>query len=81
MKQPIIECIPNFSEGRRVEVVEEIENAIRSVRGVYILDRHIDSDHNRSVITFAGSPSEVADAAFEAIKTAAGKINLDQQKG
>ncbi|MES0339507.1 MAG: glutamate formimidoyltransferase [Anaerolineales bacterium] len=81
MKQPIVECIPNFSEGRRVEVVEEIENAIRSVRGVYILDRHIDSDHNRSVITFAGSPSEVADAAFEAIKTAAGKINLDQQKG
>ncbi|MFV9675667.1 MAG: glutamate formimidoyltransferase [Anaerolineales bacterium] len=81
MKQPIVECIPNFSEGARVEVVEEIENAIRSVRGVYILDRHIDSDHNRSVITFAGSPSEVADAAFEAIKTAAGKINLDQQKG
>ncbi|MFA9402115.1 MAG: glutamate formimidoyltransferase [Anaerolineales bacterium] len=81
MKQPIVECIPNFSEGRRVEVVEEIENAIRSVRGVYILDRHIDSDHNRSVITFAGSPSEVADAAFEAIKTAARKINLDQQKG
>ena len=40
MKQPIVECIPNFSEGRRVEVVEEIENAIRSVRGVYILDRH-----------------------------------------
>ena len=81
MKQPIVECIPNFSEGARVEVVEEIENAIRSVRGVYILDRHIDSDHNRSVITFAGSPSEVADAAFEAIKTAARKINLDQQKG
>lgn len=81
MKQPIIECIPNFSEGRRVEVVEEIENAIRSVRGVYILDRHIDPDHNRSVITFAGSPAEVADAAFEAIKTAAGKIDLDQHKG
>ena len=81
MKQPIVECIPNFSEGRRVEVVEEIENAIRSVRGVYILDRHIDADHNRSVITFAGSPAEVADAAFEAIKTAAGKIDLDKQKG
>lgn len=81
MKQPIVECIPNFSEGRRVEVVEEIENAIRSVRGVYILDRHIDPDHNRSVITFAGSPAEVADAAFEAIKTAAGKIDLDKQKG
>ncbi|MCK5712526.1 MAG: glutamate formimidoyltransferase, partial [Hyphomicrobiaceae bacterium] len=81
MKQPIVECIPNFSEGRRVEVVEEIENAIRSVRGVYILDRHIDPDHNRSVITFAGSPAEVADAAFEAIKTAAGKIDLDQHKG
>ncbi len=81
MKQPIVECIPNFSEGRRVEVVEEIENAIRSVRGVYILDRHIDSDHNRSVITFAGSPAEVADAAFEAIKTAAGIIDLDKHKG
>ncbi|HUS83901.1 MAG TPA: glutamate formimidoyltransferase [Anaerolineales bacterium] len=81
MNQPIIECIPNFSEGRRVEVVEEIESAIRSVRGVYILDRHIDPDHNRSVITFAGSPAEVADAAFEAIKTAAGRIDLNQHKG
>ncbi len=81
MKQPIVECIPNFSEGRRVEVVEEIENAIRSVCGVYILDRHIDADHNRSVITFAGSPAEVADAAFEAIKTAAGNIDMDKQKG
>jgi glutamate formiminotransferase/formiminotetrahydrofolate cyclodeaminase len=81
MKQPIVECIPNFSEGRRIEVVEEIENTIRSVGGVYILDRHVDPDHNRSVITFAGSPAEVADAAFEAIKTAAGKIDLDQHSG
>ena len=81
MKQPIVECIPNFSEGRRVEVVEEIENAIRSVRDVYILDRHIDADHNRSVITFAGSPAVVADAAFEAVKTAALKIDLDHHTG
>jgi glutamate formiminotransferase/formiminotetrahydrofolate cyclodeaminase len=81
MKQPIVECIPNFSEGRRIEVVEEIENAIRSVSGIYVLDRHIDPDHNRSVITFAGSPAEVAGAAFEAIKAAAGKINLDQHSG
>jgi glutamate formiminotransferase/formiminotetrahydrofolate cyclodeaminase len=81
MKQPIVECIPNFSEGRRIEVVEEIENAIRSVSGIYVLDRHIDPDHNRSVITFAGSPAEVTGAAFEAIKAAAGKINLDQHSG
>jgi glutamate formiminotransferase/formiminotetrahydrofolate cyclodeaminase len=81
MKQPIVECIPNFSEGQRVKIVEEIEDAIRNVRGVYILDRHIDADHNRSVITFAGSPSAVADAAYEAVKTASVKINLEQHKG
>ncbi|MBI1794106.1 MAG: glutamate formimidoyltransferase, partial [Chloroflexi bacterium] len=54
----IIECVPNFSEARRVQVVDEIEHAIAGAN-VKILDRHMDADHNRSVITFAGEPSAV----------------------
>jgi len=55
MAQPLIECIPNFSEARRPEVVEAIINAILSVPGVSVLDRHSDFDHNRTVITMIGA--------------------------
>jgi glutamate formiminotransferase len=54
MTQKIVECIPNFSEGRRPEVNEAIRTAIESIPAVHILDLHSDADHNRSVITFAG---------------------------
>ncbi|HLF37082.1 MAG TPA: hypothetical protein VI520_04010, partial [Anaerolineales bacterium] len=60
----LVECVPNFSEGRRIDVIEAIENAIRSVEGIQVLDRHVDADHNRSVITFVGSPAAAAEAAF-----------------
>jgi glutamate formiminotransferase len=76
----IIECVPNFSEGRRKEVVEEIANAIAGA-GVKILDRDMDTDHNRSVITFAGAPAAVEEGAFRGIQTAARLINLDTHRG
>ena len=53
----IVECIPNFSEGRRREVIEAIAESIELVDGAYILDQHSDVDHNRTVITFAGEPN------------------------
>ena len=81
MEQPIVECIPNFSEGRRREVVDEIEAAIASIQGVHVLDRHMDPDHNRSVITFAGYPEGVLEAAFAGIARAAERINLDEHQG
>ncbi len=78
---PLIECIPNFSEARRPEVVDRIVAAVESVPEVKLLDRSSDLDHNRTVLTFAGSPSAVEEAAFRAIKTAAELIDLNQHKG
>ena len=77
----LIECIPNFSEARRPEVIDQIVAAITSVEGASLLDRSSDLDHNRTVITFAGPPDAVEEAAFRAIKTAAGLIDLDQHTG
>ena len=81
MPQPLVECIPNFSEARRPEVVETILQSIRSVPGVTILDRHSDLDHNRTVVTYVGDPAAVEEAAFQAIRTAAGLIDLDHHRG
>jgi len=81
MSEPLIECIPNFSEGRRPEIVDAIAAAIAAVPGVHTLDRHSDADHNRSVITFAGPANGVAEAAFGAIAKAAELIDLDQHRG
>ena len=77
----LVECIPNFSEARRPEVVEQIRQAICIVPGVNVLDQHSDLDHNRTVITFAGSPLAVEEAAFRAIKTAAELIDMNQHTG
>ncbi|MFZ5920537.1 MAG: glutamate formimidoyltransferase [Chloroflexota bacterium] len=81
MTTKIVECIPNFSEARRPEVVDKIVAAIQSVTGVSLLDRSSDLDHNRTVLTFAGPPDEVEEAAFQAVKTAAGLIDLSQHTG
>jgi len=77
----LIECIPNFSEARRPEVIDQIVAAITSVEGARLLDRSSDLDHNRTVLTFAGPPEVVEEAAFRAIKTAAELIDLDQHTG
>jgi len=81
MSIPIIECIPNFSEARRPEIVADIRQAIAGVPGAHVLDLHSDLDHNRTVITFAGSPQAVEEAAFRAIARAAQRINLDEHTG
>jgi len=77
----IIECIPNFSEARRPEVIDRIVAAIQPVSEVKLLDRSSDLDHNRTVLTFAGTPAGVEEAAFRAIKTAAELIDLDKHTG
>src|SRR5512133_44345 len=77
----LIECIPNFSEARRPEVIDQIVAAITSVEGARLLDRSSDLDHNRTVITFAGSPLAVEEAAFRAIRTAAELIDLNNHQG
>ena len=81
MPSPLVECIPNFSEARRTEVVEEILASIRQVPGVRVLDHHSDLDHNRTVVTYIGPPAAVEEAAFQAIRTAADRINLEEHTG
>ncbi len=77
----LIECIPNFSEGRRPEVIAAIAEAITSVEGIVILDQHSDSDHNRTVITYVGAPAAVEEAAFRGIAKAAELIDLNEHRG
>ncbi|MBN1286294.1 MAG: glutamate formimidoyltransferase [Anaerolineae bacterium] len=79
--QPLVECVPNFSEGRRPEIVEAILDAIRQAAPVHILDSSSDADHNRSVVTFVGAPEAVEQAAFAAIQKAAGLIDLNRHEG
>jgi len=81
MTEALVECIPNFSEGRRPEVVEAIVAAIKAVDGVLLLDYSSDGDHNRSVATFVGPPEAVEEAAFRGIAKAAELIDLDQHQG
>ena len=78
---PLIECIPNFSEGRDPEVIAAIRDAIADVAGVLLLDVSSDADHNRTVITFAGEPDVVAAAAFAGIAQAATRIDLSSHDG
>ncbi len=77
----IIECVPNFSEGRRPEVIEQIVSAIRSVDGIVLLDQSSDSDHNRSVITFVGNAAAVEEAAYLGIAKAAELIDMNTHSG
>lgn len=77
----MIECVPNFSEGRRQEVIDAIAAAITSVPGAPVIDIHADADHHRSVITFAGSPEAVAEAAFRAVRQAAELIDMTRHRG
>ena len=78
--EAIVECVPNFSEGTDREKVEEIVRAMR-VEGVHLLDYSLDADHNRSVVTIAGSPEAVVEAAVRGAGKAAELIDLTQQSG
>jgi len=77
----IVECIPNFSEGRRSEVIDQIVSAIESISGAVLLDRESDPNHNRSVVTFVASPDRVVDAAIAAAKKASELIDLNKHTG
>ena len=77
----LVECVPNFSEGRRREVVEELIQVVAGVPGVTLLDSEMDPDHNRSVMTFAGEPEPVIEAAFRVAARAAERIDLNHHSG
>ena len=77
----LVECIPNFSEGRRPERVKLIADAITAVKPACVLDTHIDPDHNRSVITFAAPPETVVEAAVNAVKQASELIDMRTHQG
>src|SRR5437762_8124795 len=81
MPRQLIECVPNFSEGRDAAKIDAIVQAILTVPDVVMLDRESDADHNRSVLTFAGPPGAVADAAFRAVEKAVSLIDLTKHQG
>ena len=77
----LVECVPNFSEGRDAAIVAAIAAAIASAPGAMILGRTSDADHNRSVITFAGEPGAVVEGAFRGIECAVARIDLNRHQG
>lgn len=77
----LIECVPNFSEGRDPKLIEKITNVIKSTEGVKLLDVDPGMATNRTVVTFVGEPASVVEAAFNAIKTAAELIDMSKHSG
>src|ERR1700731_5394865 len=77
----LIECVPNFSEGRDPAKVEAIVASMSKVPGVHVLDREMDADHNRSVVTLAGDPDAVAEAALLGVGKAMELIDLTKHSG
>lgn len=77
----LVECVPNFSEGRDKEIIEKIVDEVRKTEGVKLLDYCSDKDHNRSVVTMIGGPQEVKEAAFKLIKKASELIDMSKHEG
>jgi glutamate formiminotransferase len=77
----VVECVPNFSEGRRREVIDKIVYSISSAPGIKILDVEMDADHNRSVVTFVGNKQSVQEGAFRGARAAVELIDLTKHKG
>src|SRR6202040_3258626 len=77
----LIECLPNFSEGRDRAKVDAIVSGMSGVVGVYVLDREMDADHNRCVVTLAGEPGAVAEAALRGVGKALELIDLNHHAG
>lgn len=77
----LMECIPNISEGRRLDLVEEFADIVRAVPGVTLIDYSSDASHNRSVFTFLGDPDQVMEAAFRFAQHAVEKIDLRVHEG
>lgn len=77
----LVECVPNFSEGRRSEIVEAIIHELDGISGVKLLDYSMDKDHNRSVVTFVGTPAGVVEGAFRTARKGVELINLEEHQG
>jgi glutamate formiminotransferase len=77
----LVECVPNFCEGRKVETIRSIVEAIAAVKTACVLDTHIDPDHNRSVITFVAEPEHVVEAAVNAVRRASELIDMRVHQG
>lgn len=77
----LVECVPNFSEGRDHATIERLAAAVTAVPGVALLDRHSDPDHHRTVLTFAGAPAAVSEAAFRAVAVAVEAIDMRRHTG
>lgn len=81
MPRRIVECVPNFSDGRRKEVIDQILAAISEVEGVRVLDVQSNADHNRTVLTFIGEPEAVEEAAYLGVEKAAELIDMEAHRG
>src|SRR6201987_5904904 len=81
MAKKLIECVPNFSEGRDLNVIRQVTDAIESVDGVSLLDVDPGASTNRTVVTFVGTPDAAVEAAFRAVKKASELIDMRKQKG
>src|SRR5437763_7754641 len=81
MNYPLIECVPNFSEGNDLNIIKQITNEIESVEGIKLLNVDPGKATNRTVVTFVGTPGAVIEAAFLAIKKAAELIDMGKHQG
>ena len=81
MGKPLIECVPNFSEGRRPEVIEAIVAPFKNRPGVYLFDYRADEDHNRLVVSLVGHPAEIQESLLEAAKVARDHIDMNTHQG
>ena len=81
MQKQIIECVPNFSEGRNMDVIKQITDEIEKVSGITLLDVDPGQATNRTVVTFVGEPDVVLEAAFQAVKKAGEVIDMRHHKG
>ena len=80
-QEQIVQCVPNISEGRRLDVVERIIDQVRQTEGVQLLDYSSDHDHNRSVITYVGDLASVQEASFRLTREAVHLINMEEHQG
>ena len=78
---PLVECVPNFSEGRSEEIIQKIVDAIKKGGKITLLDSRMDPDHNRAVVTFIGEPNECLKAAFAGCKKATELIDMNEHEG
>ena len=79
--EQIVECVPNFSEGRDKSIIDEIKKSIESVNGIEVLDVDMGADTNRTVVTFIGSPKNISEAAFIGVKRASELIDMSKHEG